>query len=64
MKDLAAGVLLYRNHDIALTRLLNKVSARRQIRVEMDFSITMILFALRPADEDGNRAEVDWFHAL
>jgi|WetSurSiteA1Bulk_404760.scaffolds.fasta_scaffold04246_2 23S rRNA 5-hydroxycytidine C2501 synthase len=58
MKDLAAGVFLYRNHDIALTRLLNKVSARRQIRVEMDLWHHNDGVCLAAADEDGNRAEV------
>jgi 23S rRNA 5-hydroxycytidine C2501 synthase len=58
MKDLAAGVLLYRNHDIALTRLLNKASARRQIRVEMDFQHYDNRVSLAATDEDGNRAEL------
>jgi 23S rRNA 5-hydroxycytidine C2501 synthase len=58
MKDLAAGVFLYRNRDIALTRLLNKVSSRRQIRVEMDFKHHDGTVCLAATDEDGHRAEL------
>jgi len=57
MKDLAKGVLLYRNHDIALIRLLNKISSRRQINVEMDFNCVGDSVCLSARDEDGNRAE-------
>ena len=64
MKDLAKGILLYRNHDIALTRMLNKVSSRRQIHVEMDFRHDGDTVHLAARDEDGNRAELTRCYAL
>jgi 23S rRNA 5-hydroxycytidine C2501 synthase len=58
MKDLAEGILLYRNRDIAFTRALNKVSSRRQIQVQMDFKQDGDAVRLAVIDEDGNRAEL------
>jgi putative protease len=58
MRDLAKGVSLYRNHNIALTRVLNKVSGRRKIHVEMDLSHIVDAVHLTAGDEDGNRAEL------
>jgi 23S rRNA 5-hydroxycytidine C2501 synthase len=58
MKDLTKGVLLYRNHDIALTRVLQKVSSRRRINVEMDFIHDGDAVRLVARDEDGNHAEL------
>jgi putative protease len=57
MKDLVKGVSLYRNHDIAFTRRLNRVSSRRQIQVDMDFRHDGETMCLIATDEDGNRAE-------
>jgi collagenase-like PrtC family protease len=57
MQGLEKGILLYRNRDIALTRLLNKLSCRRRIDVEMDFSCDGNAVRLTAADEDGNRVE-------
>ena len=37
MKGLEIGTPLYRNHDMAFTRILKKSSAHRRIAVEMDF---------------------------
>ncbi len=54
MKDLAVGVLLYRNHDNELSRLLNKASSRRQIYVEMEFHHDTDIVRLAARDEDGN----------
>jgi 23S rRNA 5-hydroxycytidine C2501 synthase len=58
MKNLAAGISLYRNLNIALTRTLNKVSSRRRIPVEMDFNHNGDTVCLNARDEDGNTAEV------
>jgi len=57
MKDLDAGTQLFRNLDIALTRLLKKTSARRRIGIEMDFLQDDSHIRLTVQDEDGNRAE-------
>jgi len=57
MKDLAVGTALYRNHDIALTRLLKKPSAKRRIGVEMDFIQEDAGIRLAARDEDGNQME-------
>jgi len=57
MKGLAAGIALYRNHNIELTRLLNKVSSRRRIHVDMDFSCNGDAVCLTVRDEDGHKAE-------
>jgi 23S rRNA 5-hydroxycytidine C2501 synthase len=57
IKDLVKGASLYRNHDIAFTRQLNRVSSRRQILVDMDFRHDGDTLHLIATDEDGNRAE-------
>jgi 23S rRNA 5-hydroxycytidine C2501 synthase len=57
MKDLEVGTELYRNYDIALSRRLNKSSARRKIAVDMDFVQENKLIRLTVVDEDGNHAE-------
>ena len=57
MAGLTIGVHLYRNHDIAFTRILKKSSARRRIAVEMDFTQESALIRLAVRDEDGNHAE-------
>ncbi len=58
MEDLAEGIVLYRNHSIALTRLLNKVSSRRQIHIKMGFKHDGNTVRLIARDEDGNGAEL------
>ncbi len=57
MKDLAVGVRLYRNHNAALSRLLNRASGRRRIRVELGFRHDADLVRLTATDEDGNTVE-------
>ena len=57
MKGLRIGTPLYRNHDVALTRILQKLSARRRIAVEMAFTQEDRLIRLAVRDEDGNQAE-------
>jgi collagenase-like PrtC family protease len=57
MKGLEIGTPLYRNHDMALTRILNKSSAQRRIAVEMDFVQEDASIRLAVRDEDGNQAE-------
>jgi 23S rRNA 5-hydroxycytidine C2501 synthase len=57
MKGIEPGILLYRNHDAALTRALNKTaSSRRLIQVEMDIRHQASAVHLVATDEDGNRA--------
>jgi putative protease len=58
MKGLEIGTALYRNHDIALTRMLKKPSASRRLAIEMDFRQEEKLIRLAVRDEDGNEAEV------
>ena len=58
MKNLAEGIALYRNHSNSLTRMLKKVSSRRQIHVEVDFTQDDDTVHLAAMDEDGNRAEL------
>lgn len=58
MKSLKTGTILYRNHDIALTRLLKKSSATRRINVEMNFTQQDTFIRLTAKDEDGRTAEV------
>jgi 23S rRNA 5-hydroxycytidine C2501 synthase len=58
MKDLWAGVPLYRNHNIALTRMLNRNSNRRRINVEMAFKHHGDTVHLIARDEDENYAEL------
>jgi collagenase-like PrtC family protease len=57
MKGLEIGTSLYRNHDVVLSRILKRSSARRRIVVEMDFiqEDTRIRLAVR--DKAGNQAE-------
>jgi putative protease len=57
MKGLEIGTPLYRNHDMALIRILKKSSARRRIAVEMAFTQEDGLIRLAVRDEDGNQAE-------
>ena len=57
MKDLESGIKLYRNLDIALTRILKKTSSSRRIGLEMDFMQDDKHIRLAVRDEDGNRAE-------
>jgi collagenase-like PrtC family protease len=57
MKDLEVGTRLFRNLDIALTRILKKTSARRRISVEMDFMQDDEQILLTARDEDGNMAD-------
>jgi 23S rRNA 5-hydroxycytidine C2501 synthase len=58
LKDLTKGTLLYRNHDIALRRILQKISSQRRILVEMDFVQSTDAVCLDARDEDGNCAEI------
>lgn len=57
MKGLEIGTPLYRNHDMAFTRVLKKSSARRRIAVKMDFMQEDTFIRLVVRDEDGNQAE-------
>jgi collagenase-like PrtC family protease len=57
MKDLKIGTQLFRNLDIAFTRVLKKTSASRRIGVEMGFLQEKSHILLTARDEDGNRAE-------
>src|SRR5664280_1612086 len=56
MMGLEIGTSLYRNHDMALTRILKKSSGVRRIAVEMDFRLEDTLIRLEVRDEDGNKA--------
>jgi putative protease len=56
MKGLSTGTRLYRNHDMALSRILKKSSGVRRIAVEMDFVQEDTLIRLVVRDEDGNEA--------
>jgi 23S rRNA 5-hydroxycytidine C2501 synthase len=58
MKDLSEGVSLYRNHNIAFIHMLQKISSRRRIGVEMDFQHDGDTVHLTARDEDGNMAEL------
>ncbi len=57
MKGLEIGTSLYRNHDMALAKILKKSSANRRIAVEMNFTQEDTLIRLAVRDEDGNEAE-------
>ncbi|OPY83858.1 MAG: putative protease YhbU precursor [Smithella sp. PtaU1.Bin162] len=57
MKGLAIGTSLYRNYDLAFTRILKKSSGDRRIAVEMDFRQENNSIRLTVRDEDGNTAE-------
>ena len=58
MKGLETGTPLYRNHDMAFTRILNKTSGVRRIAVEMNFRQEDKIIRLTAKDEDDNEAEV------
>jgi 23S rRNA 5-hydroxycytidine C2501 synthase len=58
MKGIKVGTSLFRNHNAALARMLNKPSARRTIGVKMEFLRADTTVHLVAADEDGNRAEI------
>jgi len=51
--DLRRGMMLYRNRDHAYMRLLEKPSAQRHLRVDLQFAETDAGFALTLRDEDG-----------
>jgi putative protease len=57
MNGLETGTRLYRNHDMAFTKILNKSSGVRRIAVEMNFVQEDKLIRLAVRDEDGNEAE-------
>ena len=56
MTGLEIGTRLYRNHDMALARILKKSSGVRRIAVEMDFRQEDKLIRLTVRDEDSNEA--------
>ncbi|MFA5321312.1 MAG: U32 family peptidase [Smithella sp.] len=56
-KGLSTGIRLYRNHDMAFTKILKKSSGVRRIAVEMDFRQEDTFIRLTARDEDGNEAE-------
>ena len=58
MNGLSTGTRLYRNHDMAFTKILKKSSGVRRIAVEMDFAQEATLIRLTVRDEDGNGAKV------
>jgi 23S rRNA 5-hydroxycytidine C2501 synthase len=58
MKDLAKGIRLYRNHDIAFTRRLKKNSGQKKIFVELQLSHEGDKVRLTATDEDNNQAEL------
>lgn len=57
MTGLTIGTRLYRNHDMAFTRILKKSSPCRRISVQMDFTQEDAFIRLTVKDEDGNQAE-------
>lgn len=57
LKGLEIGAGLRRNHDAALSRALNRPSARRTIGVDMAVTQGDASIRLAVADEDGNHAE-------
>lgn len=57
MKGLETGTSLYRNHDMAFTRILKNSVGDRRIAVEMDFMQENTFIRLTVKDEDGNKAE-------
>ncbi len=58
MMGLETGIPLYRNSDMAFTRILKKSSGGRRIAVEMDFRQEDKFVRLSARDEDGNVAEI------
>ena len=61
-EELRVGAALYRNHDQAFERLLEKRSAERRIRVDLVFHETPDGFALTMTDEDGVHASASLRH--
>ncbi|GHT91453.1 protease [Betaproteobacteria bacterium] len=58
--DLQPDMPLYRNHDQAFERLLEKTSAERRILLDLVFAETRQGFSLTLTDETGIRAEADF----
>lgn len=58
MKDLAENIVLYRNFDARLNRILQKCSGRRRIDVAMAFTREGNAVCLTAVDEDGNEAQM------
>ena len=57
VRGLAAGTLLYRNHDQEFEKLLEKKSAERHLSVTLQLSETDQGFALQITDEQGISAQ-------
>ena len=57
MKGLSIGTPLYRNHDMAMIRIMKYSYGLRRIAVEMNFVQADDLIRLMVLDEDGNEAE-------
>ncbi|OIQ87120.1 putative protease YdcP precursor [mine drainage metagenome] len=57
--DVRRSMMLYRNRDHAFMRQLERPSAERRIRVDMQFAETMQGFSLTLTDEDGCSATLD-----
>ncbi|MDO2947072.1 peptidase U32 family protein [Aeromonas simiae] len=53
VRGLKAGSLLYRNHDQAFSRLLEKKSSERRIDLDLHLSVTPDTLSLRVTDEQG-----------
>lgn len=62
IEGLAAGKVIYRNHDHAFGQLIGKIPANRKIGLCMKFYETDDGFALDGTDEDGNCATVKIVH--
>jgi 23S rRNA 5-hydroxycytidine C2501 synthase len=58
LRGLESGLALYRNHDMAFSRILNKPSATRQIDVEMDFFQEDAMMRLVVRDQDDIQVEI------
>ena len=58
-EELTVGATLFRNHDQAFERALEKESAERRVSIKPAFSETADGFALTLTDEDGISATVD-----
>ncbi len=58
ISGLETGTRLYRNHDMAFTKILKKSSGVRRIDVEMDFVQEDTFIRLTVRDGDGNEAEM------
>ncbi|MFH2141484.1 MAG: U32 family peptidase [Bacteroidota bacterium] len=58
MPQIESGTILYRNHDEAFTKLLEKENYMRKIDVEFIFSCDSKNISLRASDEDKNSAEI------